>query len=366
VNDAVHEFLVVVDSTYLPRVVVIHRSLAAVTPAFSLRIYCMDETTERVLQKLALSNARIVGLAELEQADPGLAKVRPTRSRKEYCQTAKPAALLHALRREPALGMLTLLDADLYFYSDPGVLLDELRPEDSILLVPHRHIPEWAHWSHKVGEYNTGFVTFRNDARARAALRWWRERCLEWCYDRFEPGRFTDQRYVHDWPTTRPGVRVLRHPGGGLAPWNMPGHQVELHDGKIWVDGLPLVFFHFQSLGLYRGAASMRRYGLGRNVFELTSGAQPTIWAPSSQWAIPARDKALLWRPYVHELADGLNEIREVEPSFNVAVPAPGEMLLRAAGRPLLPRAVRRPLYHSYVALRRGVAGTNRARAKAN
>src|SRR5205823_14591601 len=66
-----------------------------------------------------------------------------------------------------------------YFYADPAILLGELSPQDSILLVPHRHPPEWEHWVLDVGEYNTGFVAFRNDVRALDALRWWKERCLD-------------------------------------------------------------------------------------------------------------------------------------------------------------------------------------------
>src|SRR5207302_1556313 len=99
-------------------------------------------------------------------------------------------------------------------------LFDELA-DDSVLLVPHRYIDAWQRHTEETGAYNGGFVGFRNDARGVDALRWWRDRCIEWCYDRVEPGRFTDQRYLHDWPRTRPGTHVLAHPGGGLAPWNI-------------------------------------------------------------------------------------------------------------------------------------------------
>ena len=59
----------------------------------------------------------------------------------------------------------------------------------------------------------TNYVfSFRNDPNGLDALRWWTERCLEWCYS--EPEHFGDQRYLQEWPTSRPGVHVLRHPGG--------------------------------------------------------------------------------------------------------------------------------------------------------
>jgi hypothetical protein len=336
------EFLMVLNWRYLPRAIVLHHSLAAVSPSFRLRVYCMDDATERILGKLALPGVDVVGVGELERDDPELAAVRSTRSHAEYCQTAKPAALLHALTREPTLELLSLVDADLCFYEDPAILLSELGPQDSILLVPHRYTPEREYWASDSGEYNSGFVSFRNDADGLDALQWWRERCLEWCHYRVEPERFTDQRYLHDWPATRAGVKVLRHPGGGLAPWNMHRHQVELRDGKIHVDGSPLVFFHFSTLRLYRGVASLRRYGFGRGEFELTRGSRSIVWTADRKWRISTTDRELLWHPYVREIASAGEEIAVVEPRFDSRMRAEREQLRRAAPRPR-PPAIRVP-----------------------
>jgi hypothetical protein len=360
VNSVGCEFLTVLDWRYLPRALVLHRSLAAVSPSFRLRVYCMDEATERILGKLALPGVDVVGIRELERDDPELRAVRGTRSQKEYCWTAKPAALLHALTREPTLELLTLLDADLCFYEDPAILLSDLGPQDSILLVPHRYAPEFEHWVYGSGEYNSGLVSFRNDANGLDALRWWRERCLEWSDYRIEPEHFDPrldglpdrpmfQSYLHDWPTSRTGVRVLRHPGGGLAPWNIRRHQVELRDGKVHVDGWPLLFYHFATLRLYRGLASLRRYGFGKKEFEFTEGSRPVVWTTHRSWRLSTADRELLWHPYLADIASACDEIAAVEPRFDVRVRGDRNPLIRAAVRLLLPAAVRRRLYHIYV-----------------
>jgi hypothetical protein len=348
------------DASYLPRWLVMFSSLVRVCPQFRMHVYCVDETAERVLAKLGLAQVEVVPIRELEEFDPELATTRDGRSPKEYCLTARSSALLHTFARNPRIGILTLLDSDLHFYADPGVLLDELGSENSILLVPHRYSPGWEHWAEETGEPNGGFVTFRNDQPAVDALQWWRERCIEWCYDRVEPGRFTDQRYLHDWPQTRPGVRVLENPGGGLGPWNMRRYRVERHGDQFLVDGHPLVFVHFQSLQLYRGLAMLRRYGLGTSVFSFTPGQHPAVWTTDPGWEISADDKELLWHPYVKKVMDAAAEIEAVEPGFDARARTPSELLARVAARPVVPRAIRKRLYEGYLGVRRAQAGAGR------
>src|SRR5436305_12299441 len=70
------DFLVVLDWRYLPRAIALYRSLAAVSPSFRLRVYCMDEATERILGKLALPGLDVIGLGEPEADVPELRAVR--------------------------------------------------------------------------------------------------------------------------------------------------------------------------------------------------------------------------------------------------------------------------------------------------
>jgi hypothetical protein len=231
-----------------------------------LWILCLDDETYRLLAKLQLDQVELVRLAELERADPALVMTKPTRQTIEYYWTCGPAFLLYLLARHPQIETLTYLDADMFLFSDPTPVYDELGP-GSILLVHHRWPPEAPRRGptpRPKGLYNVGLLVFRRTTSALTCLQVWRENCLEWCFDRIEPGRFGDQKYLDDWPARFDGVVVSQHKGIGLAPWNLASYRYRYDDSTIWVNSDRLVLYHFQGLRaltpwLYDPA--WRRYG---------------------------------------------------------------------------------------------------------
>jgi hypothetical protein len=119
--------------------------------------------------------------------------------------------------------------------------------ERSIAIVGHRFPVHLKHLE-AFGLYNVGLLIFRNDAIGRECLAWWRARCIEWCYDRLEDGKFGDQKYLDDWPERFPGVAVIEHKGANLAPWNIARYRITERNGTVMVDENPLIFYHFHKL----------------------------------------------------------------------------------------------------------------------
>jgi hypothetical protein len=118
-----------------------------------------------------------------------------------------------------------------------------------VLLTEHRYSAEYDQ-SKLSGIYCVQFMTFRNTDNGLKALSWWRDACIEWCYNRIEDGKFGDQKYLDDWTTRFNGVHVLEHQGGGIAPWNCQQYEaltsqrfVKREDGSEF-DG---VFYHFHA-----------------------------------------------------------------------------------------------------------------------
>ena len=312
-----HEYCTLFDSNYLPRGLALHESLREHDPDSVLRAFCMDSRAKGILDRLELPGLLTIGLDELEAHDPQLAAVKDDRTPVEYCWTATPAVMLAALEREPELESITYLDADVAFFTNPEPLFATLG-DRSVQIVPHRYAPEHAHLEATSGIYNVQWLTFRNDAPGLEVLRWWRERCLEWCYLRMEDGKFGDQKYLDDWPERFPAVQVVQHIGAGLAPWNVGRYRIHERDRHVLVDDVPLVFYHFHSLTLFSVLSRLVPWR-GEQPRRIARGVRaPFLW--TTAYDIDPAEERLIWVPYVRRLARALRLIRSVERGFSAGV----------------------------------------------
>jgi hypothetical protein len=233
------------DQGYLPRALAMYHSLVQHCPSFTLWVLCLDDECYETLNKMSLPHIEIISLKDFEHGDKALQQAKQNRSRIEYYFTCTPSLPLFILEHCPFVDLITYLDADLYFFSELDSVYDEIA-DNSIAIIPHLFTPDMKH-REVHGIYNVGWVTFRRDANGLACLQWWRERCLEWCYDRIEPERFADQKYLDKFSIHFNGVISLKHKGANLAPWNL-GNYTVLADGlQIKVDEYPLIFYHFHS-----------------------------------------------------------------------------------------------------------------------
>ena len=321
------------DSNYLTRGLALYRSLVRHTMPFRLWVLCFDDLTHEILQKLALPQVHPILLADFECGDEQLLRAKGNRSRIEYYFTCTPSLPLYILRNHPEVDVITYLDADLFFFSEPSPIYQELGG-GSVLIIGHRFPPHLSHLETR-GIYNVGLLSFRRDDAALQCLHWWREQCLAWCYDRVEERRFADQKYLDDWPTRFQRVVVLQHKGAGLAPWNVANYCLRMDNGQVAVDSQPLVFFHFHGFkqvrqwlyqpGLveYRVRADslLKRYIYGPYIRELQGAAhrasmvvdQPYINMASIRGSSPAvAVRGMIFRRMARKIKHELSATRKV------------------------------------------------------
>lgn len=258
------------DQRHLIYALALHQSLLRwAGEDVTLFALCLDEATFDRLQELSLRGVRAVRLADLEQSCPSLAEARRTRSASEYYFTLTPVLPDYLLTVHPEIDLIAYVDADLFFFSSLDTVYRELG-DASTLIVPYRR---------PMGPtYNVGLLLFRNDALGRECLTWWRDRCLEWCYQRYEDTKFADEGYLDDWPTRFRGVVVSAHRGVGLGPWNAGQHTLTGHEGAVQVDGVPLVFYHFGAVRMTR--RFLVRHNLPYYRTHMTPALKRLVYAP--------------------------------------------------------------------------------------
>lgn len=247
---------------------------------YVLWILCVDDEVFDVLGRLDLPNVRRLRLSELET--PDLLSVKKSRAISEYCWTLTPFAPRFVFEADQYVQRVTYIDADLWFLKNPKLIFNEFDASAKhVLITDHAYSPEYDQ-SATSGQYCVQFMTFSRTG-GESVRKWWEERCLEWCFARFEDGKFGDQKYLDDWPDQFSDVvHVLRDKELALAPWNASRFPY----GNA-------VFYHFHGLRL----SSKDRIEIG-NYF------------------LPNALRANVYQPYFADLRDALKRLERIGRSF--------------------------------------------------
>ena len=250
-------FCTLFDSNYLDKFLAMYESLEEAHADFTIYVMCFDKRTHEILTTMQKPHIVFDDVVELETRYPKLHELKNLRSKAEYCWTCTAASIEFFLLKY-SLENCTYIDADLYFYQDPAVLFEEIAESGSdIAIIEHRYNAD-AKDAETSGKYCVEFNFFSNSERGREALAWWKERCFEWCYQKFEPAteehvaRY-DQKYLEMFPVLFRDVHVMKHLGAGIAPWNLKQYRLVSRGNEIQLEHLstgwrgPLVFYHFQN-----------------------------------------------------------------------------------------------------------------------
>ena len=237
----VEHYVTLFDSVFLPQALALQASMQRHMPGnYRLWMLCVDDLAFDLLDQLKLPHCTALKLSSLET--PTLLQVKSQRSRAEYCWTLTPFAPRFVFEASPEVRRVTYIDTDLWFRKDPSPIFDEFDASGAkVLITDHGYAPEHDQTALS-GQYCVQFMTFEREG-GETVRQWWEDRCIEWCYARFEDGKFGDQRYLDDWPSRFKGlVHVLTRLEFTQAPWNATRYPY----GQA-------IFYHFQGLRLLPG-----------------------------------------------------------------------------------------------------------------
>ena len=216
-------------------------------------VVAMDEMSERFFRDTGIDCVKLVTISELISAYPTLKEIRESRTHREFCWTISSFSIEYVLLYKNQKSCI-YVDSDIYFYSSPQILIDEMPSESSVLITEHNYSPQYDYTSVS-GKYCVQFMLFKNNDDGLKVLDHWRRQCEEWCFFRLEDRKLGDQMYLDDWESRYSGIVYnCRDIGCGVAPWNLQKYWVEKENKHYYViDKItkvkrPLVFFHFHNL----------------------------------------------------------------------------------------------------------------------
>ena len=238
-----YNFCTYFDSNYISKGIALYLSLEKVCTSFHLYVMAYDKECYDKLSQIGFNHMTIELWDDWETEE--IKAVKGDRNRAEYCWTCGPTIIYHILTHYN-LPSITYLDSDLFFLDNPSLIFNEIG--ESSVAITEQGISPKAEVMY--GKYCVQFMFFKNDTNGLSALKWWRDSCVEWCYMRFEDGKYADQMYLDQFPVKFEGVYVVKNPGAGIAPWNMYRYKYS-NDGKFIIAdrvNYPVVFFHMHGM----------------------------------------------------------------------------------------------------------------------
>ncbi len=214
-------------------------------PEYSLKLKC--DMTVYELRNLAKVNKAFVDLQN-------------SRNKFEALISIKPGIIMNFLEQFEDSDVLVYLDTDVFFFNSL-VDFEQQHLNDDFIVFQHMYPQEPPNYPY--GKYNAGLIIIRKGPESLSILREWQRLCIQWCYLIVDASRYADQGYLEElleMPKSK-GIKSTTINVGMHYLWKGP--KIALIKGRPFIDGKPLVAFHFHGMKI-RGKylwTGINRYG---------------------------------------------------------------------------------------------------------
>jgi glycosyltransferase involved in cell wall biosynthesis len=172
----------------------------------------------------------------------------------EFCTSIKPFCIEYLFWR--GYENVLYFDPDVLFFESVQPLYDALG-ECHCVLTPHITSP--IPLDNKLqndgqilssGVYNLGVGGWSASQPVLEFIRWWQNKLKDYCYHDVNHHMFVDQYWMNYAPCFL-DTKIIKHPGYNAAYWNLHERNYEYKQGKWYVNGEPLVFYHYSGLDYF-------------------------------------------------------------------------------------------------------------------
>lgn len=238
-------FCTYTDENFIPRALALWSSIEDHHKDFAFYVCLMTKKAVEVSKEIQLKNINFFSVNDLENQLPILKKIKTQRSKIEYYFTCTPVLIDYLLQKHN-LPYLEYVDADMFFFRNSEKIIKKIK-NFSVGITPHRFArTQKVH--HIYGKFNVGWLFFRNNKDGLKCLRWWRQKCLRWCFDRVEKNKYADQKYLDYFSRVCKRIKILSLPGFNEAPWNIVPEQIKKINTTVFLGKYPLILYHFSGL----------------------------------------------------------------------------------------------------------------------
>ncbi|MCX6318199.1 MAG: hypothetical protein NTW29_12970 [Bacteroidetes bacterium] len=161
----------------------------------------------------------------------------------------KPFFAHQLFLQHPHIERLIYLDGDMHVFGAFPKL-----SESAITISVHRtthigYLPGEVNYSiislNRYGVYNAGYFELQRKEEAFAFLEWWKNLLTTMAYSKPDEHLFTDQLWLNLVHSYFDDIYVNKKPGYNVGFWNLIERNITVKDGEYFVNGEPLVLFHY-------------------------------------------------------------------------------------------------------------------------
>lgn len=238
----------IASKNYFAYVRTIMQSLEASNPHMDRFAVVVDELDDEFV---ALPrNFELLELDKLELPHPNCFKFRYDIM--EFNTAVKPFAILKLFE---TYDRVIYLDPDIFVYKKLQLVEDALDNGYNFVFTPHFNGLFEDDGMHpdepdimQAGIYNLGFIALNKCKDTLEMVSWWADKLEYQCINEQEKGIFVDQKWMDLVPGYYENVCILHNSGLNVAYWNLSHRTITKKEGDFYVNGEPLIFFHFSGL----------------------------------------------------------------------------------------------------------------------